>query len=154
MTSVATGNGLTGGPITSTGTMSVQANNGITANSTGLFVTQGTGAVVNATGIHVNSAYIATIAANSATGSLTNTFTIGTASFFVANGNVGIGNSAPAHKLRVNGDISLSGGVHANGSVGSNGQILTSNGTVSYWATSTPVAPAAQIYTALNFGGF
>ena len=67
VTSVATGNGLTGGPITSTGTVSVLANNGITANSTGTFVTQGTGTVVNATGVHVNSTYIGTLSANNTT---------------------------------------------------------------------------------------
>jgi hypothetical protein len=53
---------------------------------------------------------------------------------FAANGNVGIGNSTPAHTLRVQGDISLSGGVHANGSLGSAGEVLHSNGTVAYWA--------------------
>jgi hypothetical protein len=101
VTSVATGVGLTGGTITTTGTVSVLANNGITANSTGLFVTQGTGAVVNSTGVHVNAAYIATIAANSATGSLTNTFTVGTAAYFVANGNLGIGTASPDTTLNV-----------------------------------------------------
>jgi hypothetical protein len=67
VTEVISGNGLTGGPITSTGTISVLANNGITSNSTGLFVTPGTGTVVNTTGVHVNSAYIGTLASNSAT---------------------------------------------------------------------------------------
>ena len=89
VTSVATGNGLTGGTITATGTVSVLANTGI---------------VANATGVYVNSAYIATIASNSATyanSSVTNTFTVGTASYFVANGNLGIGNTAPANKLVV-----------------------------------------------------
>jgi hypothetical protein len=51
LTSVATGNGLTGGPITTTGTISVLANSGIVANAFGLFV---------------NTSYIATLAANSA----------------------------------------------------------------------------------------
>lgn len=66
VTSVATGVGLSGGPITTTGTVSVLANNGITANTTGLFVAQGTGTVVNSTGVHVNSAYIGTLTANNA----------------------------------------------------------------------------------------
>jgi hypothetical protein len=52
VTQVDTGNGLTGGPITSSGTVSVLANSGIIANATGLYV---------------NSTYIATLAANSAT---------------------------------------------------------------------------------------
>lgn len=52
VTSVATGNGLTGGSITATGTVSILANTGIVANSTGAFV---------------NASYIATISANNAT---------------------------------------------------------------------------------------
>ena len=61
ITSVATGNGLIGGTITTTGTVSALANSGITANATGLFVTPGTGTVVNATGVHVNSTYIGSL---------------------------------------------------------------------------------------------
>ena len=51
VTSVATGNGLTGGPITATGTVSVLANTGIVANATGLYV---------------NATYIGTLSANNA----------------------------------------------------------------------------------------
>ena len=51
VTSVATGNGMTGGTITTTGTISALANTGIVANATGLFV---------------NSSYIGTISANNA----------------------------------------------------------------------------------------
>jgi hypothetical protein len=64
----------------------------------------------------------------------------------VANGNLGIGNTAPAHRLRVEGDISLSGGVHANGAFGTAGQVLTSNGTGVYWA-----AAAAGVNTAAQY---
>lgn len=67
VTSVSTGDGLAGGPITTTGTISVLANNGIIANTNGLFVNPGTGVVVNATGVHVNTSYIATLDANNAT---------------------------------------------------------------------------------------
>jgi hypothetical protein len=108
VSSIATSNGLVGGTITTTGTISVLANNGITSNSSGVFVTQGTGTVVNATGVHVNSSYIATLNANSATyanSSATNTFTVGTAAYFVANGNLGIGTASPIDKLVVNGAI-------------------------------------------------
>ena len=54
VTSVASGSGLTGGPITTSGTLSVLAN---TTN----------GLVANDTGVHVNSAYIATLTANNST---------------------------------------------------------------------------------------
>lgn len=53
VTSVATGNGLTGGTITSAGTISALANNGIVANSTGLFAAAANGIVVTAAGINV-----------------------------------------------------------------------------------------------------
>ncbi len=115
----------------------VIGNNGIISNTSGLFVNANTGLSVNATGVYVNPSYIATIASNSATfanSSVTNTFTVGTASYFVANGNLGIGNTSPVYKLRVDGTISLSGGVHANGSLGSSSQALFSNGTGVYWA--------------------
>ncbi len=51
VTNIATGNGLTGGPITSTGTISVLANTGIVSNTTGVFV---------------NSSYISTLTSNNA----------------------------------------------------------------------------------------
>lgn len=53
VTSVGSGNGLTGGPITSTGSLSVLANSGIIANATGVYVRNGTGVTVNATGVHI-----------------------------------------------------------------------------------------------------
>jgi len=49
-------------------------------------------------------------------------------------GNAGFGgNTTPSHAIRADGDISLNGGIHANGSLGTDGQILKSNGSVSYW---------------------
>jgi len=67
VTSVASGSGLTGGPITSTGTLSVLANSGIIANTTGIFVNPNTGIVVNTSGVFVNATYIGTLSANNAT---------------------------------------------------------------------------------------
>ena len=79
VTEVSSGDGLSGGPITTTGTLSVVANNGlasnstgvhvvagtgVASNSTGVHVVAGTGVVSNATGVHVNSSYIATISSN------------------------------------------------------------------------------------------
>ena len=56
VTSVATGNGLTGGTITATGTISVIANNGLSANATGVYVVPGNGLVAsNSTGVHVGA---------------------------------------------------------------------------------------------------
>jgi hypothetical protein len=51
--SIASGSGLTGGPISTTGTLSVQAGDGIISNTTGVFVRPGTGITVNATGVHI-----------------------------------------------------------------------------------------------------
>lgn len=93
VTSVGSGNGLTGGAITTSGTLSVVAGNSMTVNATGVHFTgtpttgvtagagltgggtsgtltvnvgQGTGITVNADDIAVNASYIATITANNA----------------------------------------------------------------------------------------
>lgn len=92
-----------------------------------------------------------------------NALSIGTSAYYVTNGNIGLGNSSPAHKLSVNGNtylngtvnaignVSISGitsinanvvmnstaGISANGSYGSQGQALISNGSSVYWATAT-----------------
>ena len=78
VTSVATGNGLSGGTITATGTVSAVANNGIVANTSGLFanvanglsttggainVVGGNTIVSNSTGVYVNPG--ATLTTNS-----------------------------------------------------------------------------------------
>lgn len=73
-------------------------------------------------------------------------------------GNVGIGNTAPAHLLRVEGTASIGGiltlgaGLNANGSVGTAGQVLISNGTATYWgAASAGAAAAAGSNTQVQF---
>lgn len=80
VTSVATGNGLSG-TITTTGTIQLVANtglianttglhvavnNGLSGNSTALFVNANTGLVSNSTGVHVNTAFINAQRANTA----------------------------------------------------------------------------------------
>lgn len=67
VTSVASGNGITGGTITQTGTLYVSQGDGISVNSTGVHVKANTGIVANSTGTFVNSSYIATLTANDAT---------------------------------------------------------------------------------------
>lgn len=62
VSSVATGSGLTGGTITSTGTLSVQAGDGIVANASGVFVRAGTGVTVNSTGVYIGQAVATTSA--------------------------------------------------------------------------------------------
>jgi hypothetical protein len=80
VTSVSTGSGLTGGDITTTGTISVVANNGISANASGIFAVgangisvdasginavAGNGLIANTTGIHVGAANGISVAADS-----------------------------------------------------------------------------------------
>ncbi len=108
VTSINSGNGLEGGPITSVGTISILANNGVTANLSGLYVTQGTGIVVNSSGVHVNSAYISTLTSN---------FTNG-------------------QSISVN-NFNFTGSFTANGLSGTAGQVLTTDGTTAYWSTVT-----------------
>ena len=79
---------------------------------------------------------------------------IGTAAITVTNTSfVGIGNTTPATPLVVTGTITANA-YNANGSVGTNGQVLTSNGSVSYWATpSGGVSTGKSIAMAIVFGG-
>lgn len=56
--------------------------------------------------------------------------------FISANGNVGVGNTTPVDKLVVDGTVSVNA-IKANNSIGTNNQVLTSNGTGSYWTDPT-----------------
>ena len=78
--------------------------------------------------------------------------------YAAANGNVGIANAVPTHKLSVNGTtyvggiLTLASGLNANGSVGTAGQVLISNGTATYWgAASAGAAAAAGTNTQVQF---
>lgn len=50
---------------------------------------------------------------------------------------IGVNLTNPAVELDVNGSIKLNGGLIANSSVGTNGQVLTSNGSIAQWGSST-----------------
>ena len=75
VTQVDTGSGLTGGPITTTGTVSILANTGIVANSTGTYV---------------NAAYIGTLTANNANnlGGVAATSYVNTSGNYTLSGNL------------------------------------------------------------------
>lgn len=138
VTSVATANGLSGGTITSTGTL------GVTTGST---------LTVNTTGIHVNSALsitslalagaasgITTLAAGNTTitgfANVTTTLQVGGAATFNANVTLG----AADHLI-----LNSTSGISANGTFGSNTQVLTSNGTTAYWANVSGGASAGGV---------
>ena len=150
VTSVASGSGLTGGPITSTGTISVLANTGI---------------VANATGVYVNATYISTLSANNAS------FLNGQAASFYTNAtNITSGAlpwaQAPTGTVNTSGSFTFSGietfnanvvlgaGLSANGGFGTAGQVLTSNGTATYWAPAAAGTNTAAQYTWTNTHNF
>jgi len=114
VTQVDSGNGLSGGPITTSGTLSVLANDGIISNSSGIFINANTGLVANSSGLYV-TAGVNTDAqyvwANVHT--FNENVVVNTATFILG-----------------------TSGLSANGSLGSDGQSLISNGTATYWATA------------------
>ena len=121
VTSVASGNGLTGGTITTTGTLSVVAgNSGVISNSSGVFVNAATFSIATsqlsgdvALGTQTSGNYVATITAgNGLTGDATGEGSTPTLA-------VGAGNgiSVSADAIAVNGGNTLtvnSSGVHVN----------------------------------------
>jgi trimeric autotransporter adhesin len=144
VTNIATGNGVLGGPITSTGTIYIHANTGIVSNTTGLFV---------------NAAYIATVSANNTTyvnGKLESGLNVNSAtSATTATNATQLGGVAAASYVQntdsrtLSGNLVFSGansvfsgnatfnaGIRANSSFGNAGQVLTTNGSVVYWANS------------------
>lgn len=232
VTQIDTANGLSGGPIITSGTIGIIANSGIHVNTSGVFVNSSyistlasnsasflgnsSGTIANISSwvtsnasasysnavsyvdgkAYVNTsqlssnlanyqtsaglaANVATLAANSATyanASISNTFTVGTTTYFVANGNIGIGTTTPNAKLTVTGTANISGnvviggittlsanlifsgaGVSANGDFGTSGQVLTSSGTSGnvYWSTPSGgggVSTGKAIAMAMIFG--
>jgi|LakMenE18May11ns_1017448.scaffolds.fasta_scaffold9956063_3 hypothetical protein len=181
VTQVNTGIGLTGGPITSSGTIEVVANSGIVANSSGVFVKAGNNVTVNSTGVHViGSGYVR----QSFTGNGSNTiFTISggytsnnldvyvngirynSSEVDVSSGTTITFTTAPLsgalievvgitagvlNYTTVNTDLAYTwtnthtfsntvtlNAVSANGSLGTANQVLTTNGSVVYWANAS-----------------
>lgn len=171
VTSVATGNGMTGGPVTTTGTVSVLANTGIVANSTGLFV---------------NSTYIGTLTANNTSfvGSVSaaNVVSNSQLSSNLANYQTTAGLSANVATLTANnasflggvaaaayvqntesrtlsgnltfsganvnftGNVRITGGLIANGSLGTAADVLTSNGSSVYWTPAAGGGSSNAVY--------
>jgi len=153
VTSVTSGVGLTGS-VTTTGSLAVNANNGIVANSTGVFADAKTGLVANTTGLYVNASYIATISSNNAS------FLNGQAASFYTNAtNLSTG-TVPTGRLTGTYSISIDGS--ANSSLYSNSSVsntftvgsatyFVSNGAI-LSGTSTTIGSGAQLQLSGNNG--
>ena len=179
VTSVESGAGLTGGPITTSGTLAVGAgngiqvnaddvavlaNNGITANSLGIFVTEGTGVVVNSAGVHVNSAYINTISSNNAynlngqpASYYTNATNITTGTLPWAQAPTGTVNTSASFTFTAvetfTANLTVNTAIIAGGNSGTAGQVLTSNGSGNvYWSTVSGVSGGETISSFLLIG--
>ena len=132
VTSVGSGNGLTGGPVTTTGTLSVLANTGI---------------VVNSTGVHVNSAALTPNASNITSGTLpwaqAPTNSVNTTGVFTFTGRSTYSNG-----------IAFANTITANGSNGAAGQVLTSSGATGnvYWSTVTSGGGGGGTVTSVGSG--
>jgi hypothetical protein len=159
----------------STANQTVSIANGATTSGNTKIVNIGTDGLSGSnTTINIGSSLgTGSVTINQPTTVSTNTFTVGTAAYVVANGNIGIGNTAPDARLTVTGTANVSGnvviggmltvganlnvsntaelvfaanaGIVANGSLGTAGQALFSNGTSIYWDTvAAGVNVAAQ----------
>jgi hypothetical protein len=155
VTQVNTGVGLSGGPITETGTISVVANNGIVANTSGLFANAGTGLVVNATGIHVNSSYVQDTDSRTLSGNL-----VISGTYFNPSANtILLGNSisrwiVSANTINASGDVAVtsntisgnnsSGALQVTGGVGVGDSVYVKNRVG--FTNSTNISVVYQVY--------
>lgn len=120
--------------------------NSITANATAITALSVGGASINATAFAG--------AANSATyanSSVSNTFTVGTAAYFVANGNLGIGTNSPSAKLVVAGTANASNFEivgSATASAGTVGFLNSFGPAIQYWGATSGQSGAMVFLTA------
>ena len=66
-------------------------------------------------------------------------------------GNAGIGNTTPGQKLQVDGSVGIKNGLVANGSFGTAGYVLTSNGSVVYWADAANISGTVTTANNANY---
>ena len=141
--------GLSGGNISSNGVLNIVSNTAFKYSSSNLVVLTAN-STQSVLAINVNTF---NITANniSFTGNtnFANTISVGNSTV----NSVINSTSLTANAISVSGNATINA-IIANGSLGTANQVLLSYGTGIYWSTSAPVAPGAQIYTALNFGGF
>ena len=150
VTSVGSGNGLGGGPITTSGTLSVGQGNGITVSNTAVAVNAGTGLIANSTGVHVGAGngLIANTTAISVNG--------GAGIFANSTGthvSIGIGLGFSGSSVRVatisgGGIVANSSGTHVDATVVRTNGNQTIGGTKTF--TSQPTVPSLRLGTAAN----
>jgi ribosomal protein L13 len=115
------------------------ASYGMLQNTSGHFVVAGTGVVVNATGVHVNSTYIGTISANNATylgGLPAASYVSSVANINFTSANIYFGNSTTISNVYFQNNSV----VYANNRFGTVNQVLSSNGSAMHWADVSAVA--------------
>lgn len=113
--------------------------NSITANATAI-------TAIAVGGVSINSTTFAS-----------NTFTIGTAVYFVDNGNVGIGNTTPNARLQVTGTANVSGNVVVGGilsdSIGNVRDIPVINQTTTYTLANTDAGETISTNSGITVNG-
>lgn len=140
VTQIDSGSGLTGGPITSSGTLSVLANNGIISNATGVYVRAnngisattdgvfavgGNGVFVTATGLNVGPGSGIAVGADDVSVLANNGIVSNSTGVFVRANSGIVANATGVFVLANNGITVTSDGVFA---VGANGLVVTATG--------------------------
>jgi len=114
--------------------------------STGTIATGRLPATVNVTTLNASS-----LVNTAAVGVTANSLTVGTSAYVVANGNLGLANSSPAHRLSVDGSIRWTGATNENVFTISDGpsvDLNPANGTIQLWTLGASRSPTASNFVA------
>lgn len=118
----------------------------VSANSTMIIGGPGAPGITNNAVVSANI-----VMHNASTGNFMVANTAGINMLIGANGNIGVGNVTPTHKMVVTGNVAITGTLVANASGGASGQALLANGTGGMYWGAAPASAAAGTNTQVQY---